>query len=290
MNYQIQNDRITLTVSSFGAEMQSIRMEGREYLWNGDETYWLDRAPVLFPYVGRFTEGKYRFSGRDYDMNIHGFAKESEFSLVEHTEDQLVFELKDSEKTYAIYPFHFCFRVSYQLVDQEIRIGYLVKNLSDKMMYFGVGGHPGFRLPLEDGACFEDYYLEFESECCPDRVGHTETCFLSGNNLPYLLEDNRRLRMRHDLFDDDAVVLQNVSDRVTLKKENGTHQVTLHYPKLPYLGIWHAPKTTAPYVCIEPWTSLPSRQGIVEDIQCKPDLVRLEHDNEYVNYWSIKIE
>lgn len=290
MNYQIQNDRLTLTVSSCGAEMQSICMEGREYLWNGDAAYWPDRSPVLFPYVGRFTEGKYRFSGREYHMNIHGFAKESEFSLAEQSEDRLVFELKDSKETYAIYPFHFCFRVSYQIAGQEIRIGYQVKNLSDHRMYFGLGGHPGFRLPMEEGASFEDYYLEFDGECCPDRVGHTETCFLSGKNLPYPLERDRRLQMRHDLFDDDAVVLQNVCDRVTLKKENGIHQVTLHYPRLPYLGIWHAPKTTAPYVCIEPWTSLPSRQGIVEDIQCKPDLVRLESGSEYVNDWSITIE
>ena len=290
MNYQIQNDRITLTVSSCGAEMQSICMEGNEYLWNGDSAYWTDRSPVLFPYVGRFTEGKYRFFGQEYQMNIHGFAKESEFSLVEKAEDHLVFELKDSEKTYVMYPFHFCFRVSYKIIGQEIWIEYLVKNLSDKMMYFGVGGHPGFRLPLEDGASFEDYYLEFENECWPDRVGHTESCFLNGNNLPYPLEENRRIRMRHDLFDEDAVVLQNVSDRITLKKDNGIHQVTLYYPRLPYLGIWHAPGTTAPYVCVEPWKSLPSRQGIVEDIQCKSDLIRLESNSEYVNRWSITIE
>ena len=28
-------------------------------------------------------------------------------------------------------------------------------------MYFGLGGHPGFNVPLEAGLSFEDYCLEF---------------------------------------------------------------------------------------------------------------------------------
>ena len=30
-------------------------------------------------------------------------------------------------------------------------------------MYFGVGGHPGFAVPLEKGLAFEDYCLQFEA-------------------------------------------------------------------------------------------------------------------------------
>lgn len=290
MNYQLQNEKIRLTVSSSGAEMQSIVKDGREYLWNGDETYWGERSPLLFPYVGRFTEGKYKFGGKEYQMNIHGFAKSSEFSLIKQTGDQLIFELCDTENTYRIYPFHFCLRVVYTLIDQEIRIEYQVQNQSDSWMYFGIGGHPGFRLPMEEETRFEDYYLEFDGECHPDRIGHTEACFLSGNNTRYPLEENRRLRLYHEMFDDDAIVLQNMADRVTLKTDKGNRKVTLYYPKLPYLGIWHAPKTTAPYVCIEPWTSLPSRQDIVEDIGFKPDLIRLKAGENYCNCWSITIE
>ena len=152
-----------------------------------------------------------------------------------------------------------------------------------------MGGHPGFRLPMEEGVKFEDYYLEFGEECYPDRIGHTEACFLSGENKRYPLEENRRLRLRHELFDEDAIVLQSMADRVTLKTDQGSRKVTLYYPQLPYLGIWHVPKTTAPYVCVEPWTSLPSRQGIIEDIRFKPDLIRLKEQEEYCNCWSIKI-
>lgn len=290
MDYQLQNKKLTLTVSSSGAEMQSVKKDGREYLWNGDTTYWPDRSPLLFPYVGRFTDGKYKIDGKEYEMEIHGFAKNSEFSLVKQTEDQLVFELCDSEQTYRSYPFHFCLQVIYTLVDQKIEIEYRVRNLSDTTMYFGIGGHPGFRLPFEDSAEFEDYYLEFGGECQPDRVGHTETCFLSGENTRFLLEENRKLRLHHDMFDDDAIVLQYMADSVALKTDKGERKVTLCYPNLPYLGIWHAPKTEAPYVCVEPWTSLPSRQDVVEDFRYKPDLIRLGSQKEYRNGWSMEIE
>lgn len=290
MDYQLQNKKLTLTVSSSGAEMQSVKKDGREYLWNGDTTYWPDRSPLLFPYVGRFTDGKYKIDGKEYEMEIHGFAKNSEFSLVKQTEDQLVFELCDSEQTYRSYPFHFCLQVIYTLVDQKIEIEYRVRNLSDTTMYFGIGGHPGFRLPFEDRAEFEDYYLEFGGECQPDRVGHTETCFLSGENTRFLLEENRKLRLHHDMFDDDAIVLQYMADSVVLKTDKGERKVTLCYPNLPYLGIWHAPKTEAPYVCVEPWTSLPSRQDVVEDFRYKPDLIRLGSQKEYRNGWSMEIE
>lgn len=39
MKYQLQNEKIIVTVASKGAEMQSMIKDGQEYLWNGDETY-----------------------------------------------------------------------------------------------------------------------------------------------------------------------------------------------------------------------------------------------------------
>ena len=92
------------------------------------------------------------------------------------------------------------------------------------------------------------------------------------------------------MFDDDAIVLQHVSDEVTLKSDKGSRQVTVSYPNLPFLGLWHAPKTEAPYICIEPWTSLPSRQDVVEEFRYKYDLIRLDAEDMYENTWSITIE
>lgn len=177
MEYQLDNGCLRLLVSSCGAQMQAIEKDGAQYLWDGNEEYWPERAPLLFPFVGRFTEGKYRLDGQEYEMDIHGFARKLPFQVTEQTKEKISLELRDSQETYASYPYHFVLQVSYTLQKNKIGIEYQVRNLSDKTMYFGIGGHPGFRVPLENGLDFEDYYLEFAKECRPERVGHTKACF-----------------------------------------------------------------------------------------------------------------
>ena len=103
------------------------------------------------------------------------------------------------------------------------------------------------------------------------------------------LEEGRILRLKHELFDDDAVVLKNMASEVTLKSHKTKSTVTVSYPNMPYLGLWHMPKTDAPYLCIEPWTSLSARKGVVEDLSCQSDLIRLAPGDEYKNKWRICI-
>jgi len=76
----LQNQNLTLCVDPFGAQMMELgSKQGTQFLWNGDKQYWPDRAPVLFPYVARLTDGCYMLCGERYSMDIHGFAKDSCF-------------------------------------------------------------------------------------------------------------------------------------------------------------------------------------------------------------------
>lgn len=290
MNYQLSNESICVTVSDLGAELQSLIKDGREYLWNSDEKYWPERSPLLFPYVGRFTDGKYLLNGKEYEMGIHGFARHLPYTLLLKEENTLVFELSDNEETYKMYPYHFTLQVEYELIDNTLSITYRVMNLSEDRMYFGIGGHPGFALPFDEGLTFTDYYLEFGGRSFPARVGHTPACFLSGMDEAFPLKEDKYLPLSHNMFDDDAIVLKNMSDEVTLQSDKGNRKVTVSYPDLPYLGLWHAPKTEAPYICIEPWTSLPSRQDVIEEFSYKYDLIRLGEGEEYFNTWKITVE
>lgn len=290
MDYQISNRYIQAVLSDTGAELRSVKKDGGEYLWNGDAAYWPESSPILFPYVGRFTNGKYLLDGKELEMGIHGFARKLPFAVVYQEEDSITFELRDNEETFRMYPYHFILQISYELQENEIIITYRVSNGSKDTMYFGIGGHPGFRVPLDEGLSFSDYYLEFGGISRPDRVGHTPACFLSGENKEFPLEEGRIIRLEHTMFDDDAIVLQNMADEVTLKSDKGSRQVRVSYPDMPYLGLWHAPRTEAPYICIEPWTSLPSRQDVVEEFRYKNDLIRLTPGEQYVNVWSIAVD
>lgn len=288
--YEISNDQIAIRVSNHGAELRSVTKDGREYLWQaGVPDLWQRHAPVLFPFVGRFTDGKYRLHGKEYPMTIHGFCQDAMFDLVELEENRIVFELTDTDETYAVYPFHFEFRVGYELNGNQIRIIYRVQNFSDEMMYFGLGAHPGFNVPLDEGLSFEDYYLEFGETCEPDRVAFSDKVLVETQHSHYPLENGRRLPLHHDMFDDDAIVLEHMGDTVRLASDKGERSVTFTFPQMPYLGLWHTVKTTAPFLCVEPWVTLPSREGIVEDFACRSDLVRLPADEAYCNTWTIAL-
>ena len=290
MQYSIQNPSLRVEVSSLGAELRSILgADGTQYLWQGDGAYWPDRAPNLFPYVARLTDGAYYLDGRLYHMDIHGFAMRSEFSLVERADTSLTMELSSTEETMALYPRAFAFRVNYVLEGETLSVTYQVDNRDQRVMYFGLGAHPGFNVPLREGERFEDYRLRFDPPCRPRRIGFTPDCFLDGTDRPFPLAEDRFLPLRHRLFDDDAIVLKGAGHRVTLEAAGKDRAVRVEFPGMDYLGLWHCPRTDAPYLCIEPWCSLPSSHGRAAVLEEQPDLIRLPPGGRYQNTWKISI-
>ena len=145
MIYTIENESLRVSVEAKGAQLMSVfsKQTGVEYLWQGDSKYWTGRAYNLFPFVGRFAEGKYVVEGKEYAMDRHGFARGAEFDLATKTESSLVFELRETEQTLAIYPFKFIFTVKFEILDKKLTVTYGVKNIGENTMYFGLGGHPG---------------------------------------------------------------------------------------------------------------------------------------------------
>ena len=78
MVHSIKNKFLEVQINETGAELMAITAaDGTEYLWSGDKTYWGGHAPILFPYVGRLTDNRYTYCGKEYQMNRHGFARGS---------------------------------------------------------------------------------------------------------------------------------------------------------------------------------------------------------------------
>ena len=148
MNYTISNQRLSVTVSDFGAQMMSLTLDGTERLWQGDPAVWDERSPVLFPIVGRLKGSAYTYRGKEYAINCpHGFARKSLFSLTEQTSDSLAFRLTANEETRKQYPFEFVLDVIYRICDNRLSVTFTVTNCGDDEMYYSVGGHPGFLVP-----------------------------------------------------------------------------------------------------------------------------------------------
>ena len=287
MKTVIQNSHLMVIADSLGGELQSIQdNEGTEYLWQRDVRYWDGIAPNLFPYIARLTKGTYLYRGKEYSMGIHGFVWNSQLELVEHHKESMLFRLTANKDTRKMYPFDFIFAIKYQLEENTLKITYKVENTGIDKMYFGIGGHPGFRVPMDEGCEFSDYTLEFGEKCFPRQIVFSEDCFVTEQRRDFLL-DNNRIYLQHTMFDHDAIVLERMAKMVRLYSENGSRHVRIEYPQMQYLGIWHAPKTEAPYICIEPWSSLPSRRGVIEDLETQNNLIGLEKGQIYSNTWSI---
>ena len=290
MNYIIKNDKITVTISQKGGEILSIKgADQTEYLWQGDPTYWAGRAPHLFPFVGRLTNGMYRMDGVEHPLALHGFFRNKEMNFVHQMDTSLTLSMKDDEETHKEYDRTWEVQLTYKIEEATLFISFKVINLDSRTMYFGYGGHPGFNVPLSDQLQFEDYYLEFETLCHPVSIGMSPNRYLQGAHIPIDLIDDKYLPLCHELFDEDAIVLRNMAKTVSIRSKKDTHGVTIDYPDMPYLGLWHKPKSDAPYVCIEPWVSLPSRQDIVETCEEKQVLVVLAAGKTYCYTWSINV-
>lgn len=288
--FQIQNEELTVKIENLGAQLLSVRdSEGTEYLWQGNPAYWEDRSPILFPYIARLTEGKYRLFGNTYHMDIHGFAKDTVFEPVEKTETKIVLRMHPTETTYEQYPYQFDFTVTYELDGARLCMSLQVDNKDEKVMYFGLGGHPGLNVPYEKDTIFEDYQLVFDEETDAKRVGMSEDCFVTGEEIEYPLVDNKILPLEHHLFDHDAVIFHNMPKGITITSPKAKKSVHVTYPDVSYLGLWHAVETDAPYVCIEPWSSLPSRKGVIEDLSDQPGIVSLESGQSYRSRIGIEI-
>lgn len=291
MNYTIQNDYLTVSVADIGAELMSIQTkDGHEYLWQGDPKYWDGRAPIMFPICGRLFNGEYTYRGKTYTLPNHGFARKSKFTLKSASRSSVTLELLANEETMAIYPFNFSLSVTFSLNNNALSVKYEVKNTDSDTLIFSVGGHPAFNVPLDKGCKFEDCYVEFNKRCEAVRVDFSPTCFLTHNDKPYAENGFQRIDLRHDLFDDDAIFLYNVPKEITLASAKTARSVTMSFDGMKYIGLWHAVKTDAPYVCIEPWTSIPATDGIVDDLSTKEEMIHLPAGYTYKNGYTVKIK
>ena len=291
MYYEIENAEMKAGVETAGAQLKTIRSKktDTEYLWQGDEEYWKGRAYNLFPIVGRAYKNKYDFGGKTYETRPHGIARDNEFILEDRTATKLVFSLTYSEESLKIYPCKFIFYVIYELFGANLRVTYRVKNVDTKEIAFCIGGHPGFNVPFHPSGDFEDYFLEF-----PEKTAITE-CLLapskliSGERVPYALNANNRLPLTHDLFKNDAKIFAGTCRAVSLKRKRSKRFLTLRYPDFRYLGVWHTPDKPVPFVCLEPWTSLPATDGNRYDLLTKEDALRLAPGKEYNAEWTLEL-
>ena len=287
----IKNDLLKVGISTLGAEIVSIvkNETEKEYIWQGDEKYWMGHAPVMFPICGRLFEGKYTYKGKTYEMPNHGIARSSYFRISAAKQDEITLTLESSEATKERYPLDFRFDITFKLDENKLTVSHNIKNTTDGELIFTVGGHPAFNVPMNEECAFEDYYVEFDNECDAMRVDFSPTCFCTKDDKLFNGGNVKRIDLDHTLFDDDAIFLYNTDKRITLKSDKAEESVALRFDNMKYIGLWHAPKTDAPYLCIEPWCGIPATDGVIDDLETKDEMIHLPSGFTFGNSYEIEI-
>lgn len=260
-----------------GAELVSAKYDGIEKIHDG-ESFWNRHSPILFPIVGKLKDGKTSINGNIYEMGQHGFARDMEFEEIGENS----YVLKSNEETLKKFPFKFELYVSYEINKNKLTTKYKVVNKDDKMMYFGLGGHPAFNCEYASGK----YRLEFDDIEDDLEIYQLEDGLVkeTPEKLSKFVRENR-IFLDKKTFENDAIIMKNIKSRkVYLKTETKTI-LSFEFKNFPYLAIWS--KKDAPFICIEPWFNTADKvnsNGIFEE---KEDLIELKPNQKFEAEYSV---
>jgi len=272
--FSINNRFLNISVNKNGAELASVMQLNNqfEFIWNANPTVWNRHAPVLFPIVGKLKNNKISINGILYEMNQHGFARDSNFELINKTAESMTFLLQSNFETLEKYPFEFQFYINYSFTEitNQLKITYKIANNSNVEMPFSIGAHPGFKLPITD---LNQYDINFYS------LNNIERHLLEDGLFNYETEhiklENHLLKLNTELFDKDAIVLKNcTTKKITLKHKFSSYEVSCEFNDFNDLGIW-AKKGNQAFICLEPWLGYSDYIDADGEINNKKGIIKL---------------
>lgn len=276
----LDNGHIRIEISTLGAEIRRVTVDGEERFWSGDPEFWEGVAPVLFPICGGLKDDKFTLNGKEYTLEKHGFAKKMNFEVCEKTNVSAVFLLTQTEETLKMYPWCFELRIKYLLTGTSIKVEYDVKNTSNSVMYTAIGAHEAYACP--EG--IEDYDIIFEKKetlKAAEVDGRllkrcTETVLYESDTLP----------LYNKYFDVDALVFTDIRSRyATLRNRKTGKSVSVDFNGFDKLLLWTKPG--AGYICIEPWTTVPSYTDDSYDISLKEGMTAISPNGHFIKKHTI---
>ncbi len=149
---------------------------------------------------------------------------------------------------------------------------------------------PVLTSPWREGLTFEDYELTFPEACTPRQVVFSPALQVAPERPAYPLEEGRKLPLRHELFDLDAVVLAGAPRQ----------QSPCPLPRAAMGSLWPilrcpmwasgtSPRLTRPMCALSPGPFSPGRDNLVEELSQMPDMTTVAPGQTFENRWSITI-
>lgn len=274
----LENELVRVEINEMGAELSSwvSKKDGTEYVWQADPAVWKRHAPILFPIVGRLKDKTYTVGSKAYEITQHGFGRDLEFTVNRLHAACAEFTLVQSAYTKGMYPWDFNFTVRYTLDGATLKKEHITHNTDTSDLYYEVGGHDAYNLCLCPGEQITDYYVEFEGMQALHPILTDETVMLSQEHGEIALQ-NGRLAITRETFKDDAIILDDLPvRRATIGSVKNAKRITMDFADWPYFALWSAYKDfDVPYVCLEPWSTLPDGSYLDHAIENKVGVRKL---------------
>lgn len=257
------------TISPLGAELRRWRVGDDDLIWRGDQAWWAQSAPVLFPIVGWARNGRIRIDGIDRPMGVHGFAAGSSFAIDAAGPGHARLSLRATAANLAAYPFPFRLTLAYRLRPESLAVTVEVENCGDRPMPYAVGLHPGFNWPLP-GTSRDGHAVVFGEAETGEVPVIVPGGLFSALTRPIPL-DGRHLPLSDELFAAEALCFLNARSR-SVRYEAHPHgpSITLEATGFPHWAVWSRPG--APFVSIEAWTGHGDPAGFDGELKDKPSM------------------
>ncbi len=286
MNYTIKCNDFRAVINSVGAELISLKSKEKEYIWQGGENFWCEHAPLLFPTCGRLLDETYTYNETKYKLEIHGFLRFMEFSLAEKSDDYIKFTFKSNDETRKLYPFDFSLFVEYKISENGIDFNCEIKNECDECMPYMFGWHPGFNIPDNVTDCSFSFDTDFLSIHPIQNEG-----FVSPDCRELSLENGfYHIKDEQEFYDAQTVILTGHKNSTTLSFKSVDTKISVSWSEnLPYLCLWKDFDPMAKFICIEPWSDVPSDGVTKENFEYKK-MQRLGAGEKSLYSYSVRIK
>ena len=247
----IENKFLKVSINPHGALLTSVifKETNSELLYQIEKDSWPFQDVVIFPLIGA---GKFLYEDKNYNLKTrHGFLRNNDLKVFEKEKSKITFSFSSNEETLLEYPFKFTFFITYELIDNSLKVTTKVKNNDNKTMYFSYGSHTGFKANSQIGNVIFD----------------KDNIFLNCTNL------KKESFQKRDTF-----VFKGMEEKLELFTGFDSIKITYEF-NAPYFAIWSNPNK-GEYVCIEPWWGISNYVNETNYLEDRKAINKLKENEE----------
>ncbi|REK27683.1 MAG: aldose 1-epimerase [Planctomycetota bacterium] len=241
--------------------------------------------PILFPFPGRIGQGRFRYGGREYSLEVeegrehalHGFAYTRPWRVLERASDRVTAQFTASIDDPTIldrWPADFQITASYRIEQEELVLDIKLENPGQTSCPWGLGLHPYFRVPIDSAAGDgrAGRAAECELQVPVAKAWELDAMLPTGKILAATEIEGMRgedLRTGVTLGDrhlDDVFTGVEFVDGVAtsrLRDPQSGHAIAVRFDDTFRECVLYTPDTREA-VCIEPYTCVPDAYALAE--------------------------